>query len=97
MITPQASFSRPYKCIYPFFLFFIILAGTPTTTALSGIFSVTTAPAPMVTLLPIFISGNIVAFAPIWVLFPIFTLPKIFAAGVLFHKNLLILTIVSND
>ena len=43
----------------------MILAGIPTATALSGIFLVTTAPAPMVTLLPIFISGNIVAFAPI--------------------------------
>jgi hypothetical protein len=44
----------------------MILPGTPTTSELSGIFFVTTAPAPMVTLQPIVKLGRIVAFEPIW-------------------------------
>ena len=44
--------------------FLIIIAGTPTAVALSGISVITTAPAPILTLLPKVISPMIVAFAP---------------------------------
>ena len=48
-----------------FIYFDIILAGTPTAVAPSGISEITTAPAPIFTLFPILTSPIIVALAPI--------------------------------
>ena len=50
---------------------FIIFAGTPATTQLSGMSFVTTAPAATITLFPIFISPMTIAPAQIFTLLPI--------------------------
>lgn len=47
-------------------IYFTILAGTPTTTALSGTSLITTAPAPIREFLPIYLhGGKIIALVPI--------------------------------
>ena len=56
-----------------FSISFIIFAGTPPTTQLSGTSFVTTAPAATTTLLPIVTPGKIVQLPPIQTSFPIFT------------------------
>jgi len=53
----------------------MILAGTPPTITLDGISLVTTAPAPIMELSPIFTSFKIVTLAPIQTFFPIITFP----------------------
>ena len=60
---------------------FFIIAGTPATIVLSGTSVVTTAPAAIVTFLPIVILGKIVAFAPTLLKSPIVTFPRILADG----------------
>ncbi len=59
----------------------MISPGTPTTSLLSGISLVTTVPAPITTLFPIFTFGKIVQFPPKLQLFPTCTLPSNSALG----------------
>ena len=66
---------------YLFSPFEIILPGTPTTVQLSGIFFITTVPAPTITFSPISIFGIITALVPILLPFPITKRPDIFTFG----------------
>ena len=57
-----------------FSISFITLAGTPTAIELSGISRLTTAPAPIITLIPIVTPGSMQTLAPIQTSLPIQTL-----------------------